>query len=61
MKIIVFRDESGRIVNIGEWDSLITEDENGALIINNPLPDGLTTQMEDIVINKDGSRSVLPP
>ena len=61
MKIIVFRDESGRIVNIGEWDYMITEDENGALIINNPLPDGLTTQMEDIVINKDGSRSVLPP
>lgn len=48
MKLIVYRDQSGNVINIGEWDYMITIDENGLEITNNPLPDGATSEIEEV-------------
>lgn len=61
MKIIVYRDESGKVINIGEWDFMISNDEEieGNMVVNNPIPNGVTSKIEEVVINQDGSRSVI--
>lgn len=59
MKLIVYRDENGNVINIGEWDYMITIDEDGNEIINNPLPMNITSEVEEVIINDDdGSRCV---
>lgn len=59
MKLIVYRDKEGNVINIGEWDFVCTTCEDGIETINNPLPDGTTSKIEDVVINADGSRTVV--
>lgn len=59
MKIIVFRDEFGKVINIGEWDYMISTDELGNEIANNPLPPNMTSTIEEVRINEDGSRSTV--
>lgn len=58
MKMKVFRDDTGRVVNIGEWDYLISVemDANGEEIqvARNPMPDGLIESEEDVVVGWDG-------
>ncbi|MDP1369194.1 hypothetical protein Q8G42_00115 [Acinetobacter lwoffii] len=58
MKLIVYRDENGVVQNIGDWDYMITKDEDGLEIVNNPLPDGVTSKIEEVKINEDGSRAI---
>ncbi|MEO9347970.1 hypothetical protein [Acinetobacter radioresistens] len=50
----VYRDKDGNVINIGEWDYIITCDEDNNEVINNPLPAGATFQDEEIVILDDG-------
>ena len=58
MKMKVFRDDTGRVVNIGEWDYLISieMDANGEEIevARNPMPDGLIESEEEVVAGLDG-------
>lgn len=59
MKIIVYRDKDGNVINIGEWDFVCTVCEGGSEAINNPLPNGVTSKIEEVKINEDGSRTVV--
>lgn len=58
----VYRDSEDNVINIGDWDYMITyeEDENGSKIeiINNPLPENYSTKDEEIYILEDGGLSV---
>lgn len=58
MKLIVYRDKNGNVINIGEWNYMLTKDEDGLEIVNNPLPNGVTSKIEEVIINNDGSRCV---
>lgn len=55
----VFRDISGNVINIGEWDYLQTEGDSGDVIINNPLPVGATESDEEVVEGPDGGLYVI--
>lgn len=59
----VYRNKDGKVINIGEWDFMITheEDQDGSLqeVINNPLPEYSTYKDEEIYILEDGGLSVL--
>lgn len=50
----VYRDKNGNVINIGEWDYIITYDKNGGEVENNPLPKDATFKNEEIVILSDG-------
>lgn len=50
----VYRDQDGKVINIGEWNYIITFDKDGAKVINNPLPEGATFSEEEIVKLNDG-------
>ena len=50
----VYRDKDGNVINIGEWDYIITYDEDNNEVINNPLPEGATFSDEEVVILDDG-------
>lgn len=54
MRMTVIRDASGAIINIGEWDARIVEDNEGTLIETNPLPEGATRDKAEIVHGWDG-------
>lgn len=43
------------LINIGEWDYMIDDDGN----IGNPLPEGIIEKDEEVIINEDGSKSVV--
>lgn len=60
-QIIVFRDENGKVVNIGEWDSMEVEHDDGSIIANNPLPPEYTSQIEDVWLGEDGSLTAVNP
>lgn len=57
-KMIVYRDKNGVVINIGEWDYMISYDDDNNEIVNNPLPEGATSKTENVRINEDGSREV---
>lgn len=59
--MIVFRDHDGNVINIGEWDQMLSLDEENNTVINNPLPDGATFQEEEILTLPDGGLSVKNP
>tara|TARA_R110002074_G_scaffold401205_1_gene598550 strand:- start:21 stop:215 length:195 start_codon:yes stop_codon:yes gene_type:complete len=48
-KMKIYRDSSGNLINIGEWDYAIF---NG--IETNPLPDGAAIEEADVVTGYDG-------
>lgn len=53
MKVI--RDETGAVINIGEWDYVYAESEPGkGIVATNPLPDGSTESEEEVVNGWDG-------
>lgn len=52
MKVI--KDKNGKVINIGEWDYLISIDDDGFETINNPMPAGAVATEEDVVEGWDG-------
>lgn len=62
MKMKVYRDKAGSVVNIGEWDYQIEEEFDGeekiGEIITNPLPQDLVVSEEEVVVCEDGSKVV---
>lgn len=55
----VYRNLDGKVINIGEWDYMITYDNNENEIINNPIPDGVTFDSEEIQKRDDGGLEVV--
>lgn len=54
----VYRDAQGNLINIGEWDEHRVEDEQGNIVINNPLPADAVESDEEVVAGADGGRYV---
>lgn len=52
MKVI--RNSKGVVRNIGDWDYMITQDEVGNDVINNPMPDGYVESDEEVIEGWDG-------
>lgn len=50
---------NGEIINVGDWDYLITLDEDDNEVINNPIPDGAIE--EDIEFIRDAKGRVRRP
>ena len=64
MKMTVFRDENGQVINIGPWNYMempVVDEENGELtwVQHNPLPETATSQDEDVIIADDGGLYVV--
>lgn len=58
----VYRDASGTVINIGDWDYQYQFDyELGEDVAANPLPAGATFADGEVEIMPDGSRRVLNP
>lgn len=57
----VYRDSQGAVINIGDWDYMISLDENEQEIINNPLPQGANFQLEEILALEDGGLAAANP
>lgn len=57
----VYRDSAGNVINIGEWDYIITHDEDGIEVINNPLPEGATYKDEEVIFLEDDGLGVVTP
>jgi len=54
----VYRDSNGTVINIGDWDYMITLDEDDLEITNNPLPENVTISEEEVEYNEDGGLRV---
>lgn len=52
----VYRDAQGNLINIGEWDECRVEDEQGNIVINNPLPADAVESDEEVVTGADGGK-----
>lgn len=52
----IYRDAQGNLINIGEWDEGRVEDDNGNIVINNPLPADAVESDEEIVTGADGGK-----
>lgn len=52
----VYRDAQGNLINIGEWDENRVEDEQGNIVIKNPLPADAVESEEDVVTGADGGK-----
>lgn len=66
MMMKVYRDSSGRVINIGPWDYVEIpqiKDETGEniSIILNPLPESSTCQEEEVIYLEDGGLAALNP
>lgn len=66
IKTTVFRDENGRVINIGPWNYMempVMDEENGELtwVINNPLPEGATSSDEDVIPDGHGGFMAVNP
>lgn len=66
MKAIVFRDENGRVINIGPWNYMempVVNDETSGLswTQQNPLPKLATSQEEEVVVAEDGGLTAANP
>lgn len=67
---IVYRDKEGKVINIGEWDyikEIVDEygDDGDFIgsneITHNPLPEGATSAIEEIITLEDGGLGVAIP
>lgn len=61
---LVYRDIDGTVINIGEWDYMNSKIDNGVDaepvdVINNPLPEGATSAIEEITVLPDGGLAVV--
>ena len=54
----VYRDASGIVINIGEWDLMAETLEDGEQVIHNPVPDGATYTDEPVSQRADGGLEV---
>jgi hypothetical protein len=54
----VYRDAQGNLINIGEWDEARVEDEQGNIVINNPLPADAVESDEEVVTGADGGKYI---
>mgnify|MGYP000303596302 FL=1 len=54
----VYRDSNGTVINIGDWDYMITLDENELEITNNPLPENVKVSEEEVDYAEDGGLRV---
>jgi len=52
MKTIYLNDV---LINIGEWDYKIDDEGN----VNNPPPEGIVEKDEEVIVNPDGSKSIV--
>jgi len=52
----VYRDAEGNLINIGEWDEQRDEDEQGNIVVNNPIPVGTVESDEEVVTGADGGK-----
>lgn len=64
MKVI--RNKEGQVINIGDWDYMeerIEDPETGEITVvtHNPLPDGATSEDEDVVELTDGGLAAANP
>lgn len=50
----IYRDAQGRCINIGEWDFMLANDQDGNEVVGNPLPDGAYLDEAEIVAGWDG-------
>lgn len=62
----IFRDSTGKVINIGPWDYMEipqVNDDTGevSFIILNPLPQGATSKDEEVVTLSDGGFAALNP
>lgn len=66
MIMIVFRDLTGKVINIGPWDYMeipqINDDTGEVSVIRqNPLPEGATSENEEVITLSDGGFAALNP
>ena len=64
VELVVVRDVSGAVINIGPWDEQVMEvvDSNPPRFeATNPLPEGATQAVEPVGIYSDGSRRAINP
>lgn len=54
MKMKIYRDAAGAVLNIGEWAFIECDGK-----IANPIPPGATVADEDVETGSDGSRYVV--
>lgn len=58
MKEVCIFDKSGTLINIGEWNYNIEQRESET-VVNNPMPEGAYAEEREVVVNADGSRSLV--
>jgi hypothetical protein len=52
----VYRDAHGNLINIGEWDERRVADEDGSIVVKNPLPTDAVESDEEVITGADGGR-----
>lgn len=52
----VYRDAQGNLINIGEWNEHRVEDENGSIVVKNPMPSDAVESDEEVVTGADGGK-----
>ena len=57
----VYRNSEGRVINIGDWDYMISLNEDEVEVANNPLPFGATFQDEEVIVLPDGGLAAKNP
>lgn len=45
----IYRDSTGAVINIGDWDYCVEIADDGAVIVSNPLPVGAVESDEEVV------------
>jgi len=66
MKMTVFRDSTGNVINIGPWDYMEVPEVNETngevlFVVKNPLPGGSSSMEEDVVVRDDGGLAAANP
>lgn len=51
-------DQSGNLINIGEWDYQYFTNEEGEQVARNPLPEGAYGEEREVFIDEDGGRYI---
>lgn len=55
----IFRDASGKVINIGDWDYMTSFDDEHGEITNNPLPMDAVESDEEVIEGWDGGLYVV--
>lgn len=51
----IYRDSSGAVINVGEWQYINAISEDGTVYQTNSIPAGATFSDEDVDVRPDGS------